>query len=35
MMGEESDTWVPHITLIHSYGMDTTTKWAEKPVKRN
>ena len=33
--GEESNTWVPHIKLIHSYGRDTTTKWAKKPVKRN
>ena len=33
--GEKSKTWVPHIKLIHSYGRDTTTKWAEKPVKRN
>ena len=33
--GEGYDTWVPHIKLIHSYGRDTTTKWAENPVKRN
>jgi len=32
--GEESVTWVPHITLIHSYGRDTTTKWGKKPVIR-
>ena len=32
--GEGFDTWVPHIKLIHSYGRDTTTNWAKKPVKR-
>ena len=33
--GEKSETWVPHIKHIHSYGRDTATKWAKKPVKRS
>ena len=32
--GKDSDTWVPHVELVHLYGRDTTTNWAKKPVKR-